>query len=43
MAASAAVGGFFGDQAPTAGPHELAIFLLAAAGIFLALTLLDCR
>jgi hypothetical protein len=41
IAASAAVGGFFGDRASTHGLHELAIFLLASAGLFLALTLVD--
>jgi sugar phosphate permease len=41
IASSAATGGFFGRQADTTGLHGLAIFLLAAAGLLLALVVVD--
>ena len=39
--ASAATGGFFGARANTHGLHELAVFLLIVAVLFLLLTVLD--
>ncbi|WP_443073203.1 MFS transporter [Streptomyces sp. S465] len=41
MVASSANGAFFGARADTAGLHGLAWFMLAVAGLFLALTVVD--
>ena len=41
ITASAAAGAFFGRDAGTAGLHHLALFLLAVAALFLALTASD--
>jgi MFS family permease len=41
MVASAATGAFFGATADTAGLHELALFLVGVAGLFLLLTVFD--
>jgi MFS family permease len=41
MIASAANGAFFGHTASTRGLHDIAIFLLVIAGLFLAVTAVD--
>ncbi|MFJ5611308.1 MFS transporter [Streptomyces sp. NPDC093221] len=41
MVASSATGAFFGRRATTSGLHGLALFMLAAAAVFLVLTLVD--
>lgn len=41
MIASSATGAFFGKHATTHGLHELAVFVLACAAIFLVVTLAD--
>jgi MFS family permease len=41
MVASSAGGAFFGRRATTSGLHGLAFFMLAAAAVFLVLTLVD--
>ncbi|WP_348789777.1 MFS transporter [Leifsonia sp. NPDC080035] len=41
MLASSATGAFFGQRADTPGLHELAWFMLAAAGLFLLITVFD--
>lgn len=41
MIASSASGAFFGARADTAGLHELAVFMLVAAGLFVVLALAD--
>ena len=41
MLASSATGAFFGQRADTPGLHELAWFMLAAAGVFLLITVFD--
>jgi MFS family permease len=39
--ASSATGAFFGARATTGGLHDLAVFVLVCAGIFLVITLVD--
>jgi MFS family permease len=41
MIASSATGAFFGADATTGGLHELAVFVLACAAIFLVVTVVD--
>ena len=41
MLASSASGAFFGTSASTDGMHELAIFMVSVAAVFLAITVLD--
>lgn len=41
MLASSASGAFFGTRADTAGLHELAVFMLVEAGLFVVLTVVD--
>ncbi|WFR67174.1 MFS transporter [Curtobacterium flaccumfaciens] len=41
MLASSGSAAFFGDRATTGGLHELAVFMLVAAGVLVALTVAD--